>query len=129
MSNEANTSLSAEHRDFYERFKSFWDAPSGARVAEIIVPDAKIHFSGQDTFSGADYIEVMAGMLESMENLKVIPIDCAGNGERLYIHWNASAVVNGKHREWLGVDRFRIADGMAIEEHIIFDPTFLQPES
>ena len=27
--------------DFYERFKSFWAAPSGARVAELIAPATK----------------------------------------------------------------------------------------
>lgn len=126
MSDYAQAALSPEHQDFYERFQSFWANPSGERVAELIRPDAQIHFSGQGSFTGAEYIEVMAGILGSMNELTVTPIDCAGDGERLYIYWNSSANFDGERREWLGVDRFRIADGMAIEEHIIFDPSVLQ---
>lgn len=128
MSDGHQSTLAPEHRDFFERFKSFWADPSGPRVAEIISPDATIHFTGQGTFSGAEYVEVMAGMLDSMEELKVIPVDCAGEGELLYIFWNSSAKIDGTMKEWLGVDRFRIVDGMAVEEHVIFDATVLQPE-
>lgn len=124
-----DTSLAPEHRDFFERFKSFWAAPSGPRVAELIAPDATIHFSGAGTFSGAEYIDVMAGMLASMVDLKVTPLDCAGNGERLYISWETSAVIGGTRRTYLGVDRFRIRNGMAIEEHVIFDTAVLQTAS
>jgi hypothetical protein len=77
--------LIPEHRAFYERFESFWVAPSGPRVAELIAPDATVHFSGAGTFSGAEYIDVMAGMLASMDDLNVTPLDCAGNGDLLYI--------------------------------------------
>lgn len=123
------TSLSPEHRDFYERFQSFWAAPSGPRVAELIAPHAKIEFTGAGTFSGAEYIEVMAGMLTSMVDLKVTPLDCAGNGDRLYIAWETTAVIDGTRRTYLGVDRFRLRDGMAIEEQVIFDSAVLKPSS
>jgi hypothetical protein len=122
-------SLSAEHQDFYDRFRSFWAAPSGPRVAELIAPDAKIHVTGAGTFSGAEYVDVMAGMLASMVELKVTPLDCAGNGEMLYIAWETSTVIDGERRTYLGVDRFRIRNGMAIEEHVIFDSAVLQPAS
>ena len=117
--------LGKEHRDFYKRFQSFWNAPSGPRVAEIIAPNARIHFSGQRTITGAEYVDVMAGLLGSMDDLMVTPIDCAGLGEVLYIYWNSTARIDGRPREWLGVDRFRIRDGMAIEEHVIFDTAAL----
>jgi hypothetical protein len=90
MSDTPTTSLASEHRDFFKRFKSFWAAPSGARVAELIRPDATIHFTGSGTFTGAEYIA-------------------------------------GATRTYLGVDRFRLVDGMAIEEHVIFDSAVLQP--
>ena len=122
------TQLSVEHADFYERFCSFWADPSGSRVAEIIRADAKIHFSGQDTFSGAEYIDAMQGMLDTMEGLKVTPLDCAGNGEQLYIHWHTSVLIGDERREYVGVDRFTIRDGMAIEEYVIFDTAVLDPE-
>lgn len=117
--------LTAEQRDFFERFKSFWAAPSGPRVAELIAPEATIHFSGAGTFSGADYVHAMGQMLAQMVDLKVTPIDCAGSGDRLYIFWNASTVIDGETRAYAGVDRFRLANGMAIEEHVLFDPTVL----
>lgn len=123
------TALTPEHRDFYERFKSFWAAPTGARVAELIAPDAMIHFTGAGTFSGSRYIDAMDGMLASFVELKVTPLDCAGDGDRLYIFWESSAVIDGATRKWKGVDRFRLADGMAIEEHVIFDSALLQPAS
>ena len=129
MSDSASTSLTPEHRDFYERFKSFWAAPTGARVAELIAPDATIHFTGAGTFSGTDYIEVMGQMLASMIDMTVTPIDCAGAGDRLYIFWEASAMIDGAPRSWVGVDRFRLANGMAIEEHVIFDSAVLQAAS
>lgn len=120
--------LSAEHQDFYERFKSFWADPSGARVAEIIAPDAKIHFTGSPTISGTEYIDYMAGMLEAFPGMTVTPLDSAGNGDMLYIAWETSSLIHGKHRKFVGVDRFRIVDGMAVEEHIIFDSAVLTPE-
>lgn len=122
------TSLTPEHQDFFERFKSFWAAPAGLRVSELIAPDATIHFTGAGTFSGAEYIDVMEGMLATMVDMTVTPLDCAGNGDRLYISWETTAVVNGTQRTWLGVDRFRLANGMAIEEQVIFDSAVLQPE-
>lgn len=128
MTDTPATSLTAEHQDFYERFKSFWAAPSGSRVAEIIEPDAKIHFTGQATMSGTDYIDYMTGMLATFPGMTVTPLDCAGNGNMLYIAWETSSVIHGKQRKFLGVDRFRIVNGMAIEEHIIFDSAVLQPE-
>ena len=129
MNDTSATYLTPEHQDFYNRFKSFWAAPSGPRVAELIAPHATIHFTGAGTFSGAEYIDVMQGMLDSMVDMKVTPLDCAGNGDRLYIAWESSAVIGGVPRTWVGVDRFRLANGMAIEEHVIFDSAILQPAS
>lgn len=123
----ANASLSAEHADFYARFQSFWAAPTGPRVAELIAPDATIHFSGIGSFSGAEYIDVMAGILGSMDAFTVTPLDCAGAGDLLYIFWQASARIGGDVRTWPGIDRMRIVDGMAIEEHVVFDSVVLQP--
>ncbi len=129
MSNAPATSLTPEQLDFFERFKSFWAAPSGARVAELIAPDATIHFTGAGTFSGTEYIDVMAGMLASFVGLKVTPLDCAGDGDRLYIFWETTAVIDGAPRTYVGVDRFRLANGMAIEEYVIFDSAVLQTAS
>ena len=125
----SNSSLTPEHADFYDRFKSFWAAPTGARVAEVIAPDATIHFTGAGTMSGAEYADWMAKTLPTMVDMKVTPLDCAGDGERLYIFWETSAVIGGERRTWKGVDRFRLANGMAIEEHVIFDSAVLQPAS
>ena len=128
MPNESTTSLTPEQLDFYERFKSFWAAPSGARVAEIISADAKIHFTGNPSMSGSDYIDYMDGMLAAFPGMTVTPLDCAGHGDMLYIAWETESVIHGKPRKFLGVDRFRIVDGMAVEEHIVFDSAVLQPE-
>ena len=122
------TNLSEEHRDFYRRFQSFWANPSGERVPELIAPDASIHFTGAGNMTGAVYAGVMGEMLKSMEELTVTPMDCAGNGDRLYIAWETSAKIHGETRVYRGVDRFRIRDGMAIEEHVIFDSAVLTPE-
>lgn len=120
------TTLGAEHAEFYARFQSFWAAPTGARVAELIAPDAVIHFSGIGSFSGSEYIDVMGGILGSMDAFEVAPVDCAGAGDLLYIFWQASARIGGQMRVWPGVDRMRIAGGRAIEEHVIFDSAVLQ---
>lgn len=128
MTQAVEASLSDEHRDFYERFKSFWSAPSGPRVAEIIAPDAKIHFTGNPTMSGTDYIDYMGGMLATFPGMQVTPLHCAGNGDLLYITWETSSLIHGKPRTFVGVDRFRIVNGMAIEEYIIFDSAVLSPE-
>jgi SnoaL-like domain len=128
MSAQSTTALSPEHQDFFARFKSFWAAPSGPRVAELIAPEAKIHFTGAGTFTGREYIDVMGGMLAAMVDLKVTPLDCAGYGERVYISWETTAVIHGKRRTYLGVDRFRVVNGMAVEEYVIFDSAVLSPE-
>jgi hypothetical protein len=118
--------LSREHLQFYERFKSFWAAPTGARVAEIIAPHAKIHFTGEATMSGASYVNWMTNQLATLPDLVVTPVDYAGSGELIYIFWNAAATINGAYRKWYGVDRFQIENGMAVEEHVIFDSATLQ---
>ncbi len=122
------TNLSPEHIDFYERFQSFWAAPSGERVAELIAPDARIHFTGAGTMSGLAYADWMSETLSAMENITVTPLDCAGNGEMLYIAWETSADIHGSRRNYKGVDRFRLKNGMAVEEHVIFDSAALSPE-
>ena len=127
MKDVSENGLTSTHQDFYDRFKSFWAAPSGARVAELIAPDATVHFTGAGTFSGADYVNVMQGMLDQMVDVTVTPLDWAGNGDRIYISWESSAVIDGTRRTWMGVDRFRLANGMAIEEHVIFDSAALLP--
>ncbi len=123
---EAN--LSPEHLDFYQRFKSFWAAPSGARVPEVIAPDATIHFTGAGAMSGVEYAKWMGETLSAMQDMTVTPLDCAGSGDMLYITWETSAVIHGSRRTYLGVDRFRLRDGMAIEEHVIFDSAVLTPK-
>ncbi len=119
--------LSPEHRDFCQRFQSFWAAPSGARVAELISPDAVIQFTGFPAMSGADYVGAMGEMLAASVDLTVTPLDCAGNGDRLYISWRCESRVGGRMVSYLGVDRFRISNGMAVEEQVIFDSAVLQP--
>jgi hypothetical protein len=128
MTAHSTAALSPEHRDFFEWFKSFWAAPSGKRVAERFPPDAKVYFTGQAPMSGAQYIDYMDGMLGAFPGMTVTPLDCAGNGEMLYIAWQASSVIHGQQRKFLGIDRFRIVKGMAVEEHIVFDSAVLQPE-
>jgi predicted SnoaL-like aldol condensation-catalyzing enzyme len=129
MSETAAPALSAEHRDFFERFQSFWAAPSGARVAEIISPDARIHFTGAGSFSGAEYVDAMQAVIDANPEMSVRAIDCAGQGNLLYIFWETTNVFNGQKRSFVGVDRFRIVDGMAVEEHVIFDSAANQAEA
>jgi hypothetical protein len=108
-------SLSQEHRVFYEWFQSFWASPSGERVKERFPPDAKVSFTGNPTMSGADYVEYMDGMLAAFPGM-------------LYIAWETSSMIEGKPLKFLGVDRFKIVDGAAVEEQIIFDSAVLTPE-
>ncbi|MEI6641445.1 MAG: nuclear transport factor 2 family protein [Novosphingobium sp.] len=129
MKPQTRTSLTPEHADFYARFQSFWLAPSGPRVAELIAPEATVHFTGIGTFSGAEYIDVMSGILGSMVEFRLTPLDCAGEGDILYIFWRASAQIGDETRIWQGVDRMHIAGGLAIEEHVIFDSAVLTPAS
>lgn len=124
----SDTSLSPAHADFYERFKSFWAAPSAERVPEVIAPDAMIHFTGAGYMSGRDYAVWMGDTLAGFEELQVTPMDAAGNGDMLYIAWEASANIHGERRTYRGVDRFQLKDGMAVEEHVIFDSAVLTPE-
>lgn len=117
-----------DHADFFERFKSFWAAPSGTRIPELIAPDAQITFTGAGIFTGKEYIAVMQQMLDSFPGMEVKPVDYAGNGDRLYISWEASAQIDGEQRRWFGVDRFRLHDGLAVEEQVVFDSAALQPQ-
>jgi predicted SnoaL-like aldol condensation-catalyzing enzyme len=76
--------------------------------------------------SGASYVNWMTNQLAALPDLVVTPMDCAGEGELIYILWNASATINDSYRKWYGIDRFRIENGMAVEEHVIFDSDTLQ---
>lgn len=119
----------ADHRAFWEWFKTFWAEPSGERVAERFLADSKIHFTSIGTITGADYISIMDELLASQPELEVTPVDYAGAGDIVYIHWRASSVIDGARRAWYGVDRFRLNDeGMVVEEHVIFDSALLKAE-
>lgn len=122
--NKEDTSLN--HHQFYEWFQSFWAAPSGAAVAEKFAPDAKIHFTGVGTMSGAEYVQWMENCLAAQPDLVVTPVDYAGLGDLVYIYWKAASTINGAYRHWYGVDRFRVENGMVVEEHVIFDSAMLQ---
>ena len=69
----------------------------------------------------------MAGMLATFPDMTVTPLDCAGNGDMLYIAWETASEIHGQQRKFLGVDRFRIVDGLAVEEHIVFNSAVLTP--
>ena len=100
--------LTDEHKDFYRRFQSFWDNPSGNRVPELIAPEAAIHFTGAGLMTGAEYAKWMSHTLPTMQDMTVTPLDCAGNGEMLYIAWETTAIIHGSRRTYRGVDRFRL---------------------
>lgn len=97
-------------------------------MLEVIAPDATIHFTGAGYMSGSEYARSMGELLAESDGLEVTPMDCAGNGAMLYIAWEASSVVHGERRTYRGVDRFRLKDGMAVEEHVVFDSAVLTPE-
>lgn len=117
--------LSEEKQDFLRRFESFWSKPSGARVRELFAPDAQIHFAGQGTVSGEEYVGLMNAILEGVETIEVKVVDYAERGDRLFIFWYATRMADGKQISWHGVDRFRIENGMAVEEQVIFDTEVL----
>lgn len=119
--------LSPVAADFLKRFRAFWDRPSGARVPELIAPDATIHFSGQAPVTGAQYCALMDSALAATLGIRVAVQDVAERGDLLFIFWRASAQVHGRPVAWQGVDRFRLRDGMAVEEHVIFDPSVFAP--
>jgi predicted SnoaL-like aldol condensation-catalyzing enzyme len=114
-----NETLSGKHRQFYEWFQSFWAAPSGAAVAKMFAPHAKIHFTGVGTMSGESYVDWMENLLAEQPDLVVTPVDYAGSGDLIYIFWNAASTIDGVHRKWYGVDRFRIENGVVVEEYVI----------
>ncbi|MEM9063871.1 MAG: nuclear transport factor 2 family protein [Planctomycetota bacterium] len=120
----------ADHRAFWEWFKTFWAEPSGERVAERFLPDSRIHFTGIGTITGAEYIGIMDGLLAAQPELKVTPVDYAGSGDIVYIHWRATSTIDGARRAWYGVDRFRLNDhGMVVEEHVIYDSALLEADT
>lgn len=117
--------LSEEKQDFLRRFEFFWSEPSGARVRELFKPDAQVHFAGAGSISGEEYVGLMETILAGVESIQVDVVDYAERGDRLFIFWQATRVADGKHVSWHGVDRFRIEDGMAVEEQVIFDTQVL----
>lgn len=118
--------LSEEKKDFLRRFESFWSEPSGERVRELFKPDAQVHFAGQGIVSGEEYVGLMDAILAGVETIQVKVVDYAERGDRLFIFWHATRMIDGKQLSWHGVDRFRIENGMAVEEQVIFDTQVLQ---
>lgn len=123
MSSESDATI---HRQFYEWFQSFWAAPSGSAVAAKFAPDAQIHFTGVGTLSGQSYADWMENLLAAQPDLVVTPIDYAGAGNIVYIYWKAASTIDGVRRNWYGVDRFRLEQGLVVEEHVIFDSAMLR---
>jgi predicted SnoaL-like aldol condensation-catalyzing enzyme len=121
-----DTNRSREHREFYEWFQSFWAAPSGAAIANKFAPHARIHFTGVGTMSGTEYVGWMENLLVQQPDVVVTPVDYAGSGDMVYIFWRATSTINGVQRKWYGVDRFRLENGLVVEEHVIFDSAALQ---
>lgn len=107
--------------DFVERFKAFWAAPDGARVPDLIAPDAVVHWPGTEPMSGATYPAHMDAMLKLVPGMTLTVVDHARADDLLFIFWRAQVTIGERSLDWTGVDRFRLRNGRAIEEFITFD--------
>jgi steroid delta-isomerase-like uncharacterized protein len=120
---QAGVPLAALHGapDFIERFKAFWAAPGGAKVPDLIAPDAVVHWPGSEPMSGAAYPAHMDAMLKLVPGMTLEVVDHAQADDVLFIFWRAQVAVDDRKLDWTGVDRFRLRNGRAIEEFITFD--------
>lgn len=111
---------------FVERFKSFWAAPSGARLPELIADDATITWPGAAPMNRAAYIAHIDGVLALMPGMKIEVRSHAQQGEDVFIAWRGHVAINDKVHHLTGVDRFRVKNGIAIEEDVTFDRAAFQ---
>jgi steroid delta-isomerase-like uncharacterized protein len=107
--------------EFVERFKAFWAAPSGAKVPDLIVPEATVYWPGVAPLTGKTFPAHMDAMLKLVPDMKLDVVDYALTGDLLFILWRARAVVGTHTLSFDGIDRFRLKNGRAIEEVISFD--------
>lgn len=121
--------VESSRNDFAARFASFWTAPSGSRLAELFRSDAVIHWPGAPPMSVGSYVAHMDAMLAAWPDLQVDVSEFATRDAVVFISWEARATVQGRPLQWMGVDRFRLRAGMAIEEHVVFDRLALREPS
>jgi steroid delta-isomerase-like uncharacterized protein len=112
--------------EFVDRFRSFWAAPAGTRVPDLIAPEAVVYWPGAEPMSGETYAARMDTMLQLVPGMTLEVVDHALTDDLLFIFWRAHVTLGERALDWTGVDRFRLRDGRAIEEVVTFDTQLLR---
>lgn len=77
---------------------------------------------GKEPLHGKDaYVNQLASAVQLIPDLRLRVLDYAGRADSLLIAWRASGTINGQHRTWDGVDRFRLRGDKTTETTVIFD--------
>ena len=111
---------------YIDIFLRFWESKDPQQVAEILADDAVIEWSGLPQVSGRDYPNLLRQTSTVViPDMAIETLSYAHSVDEVFIRWRASGTVNGRVREWTGVDHIRFRGDKVIRIDAIFDTAAL----
>ena len=113
----------AQYVDIFQRF---WVSKDPQQVADILADDAVIEWSGLPEISGRDYPNLLRQTSTVfIPDMAIHTLSYAHTSDEVFIRWRASGTVNGRVREWTGVDHICFRGNKVIRIDAIFDTAAL----
>jgi steroid delta-isomerase-like uncharacterized protein len=107
---------------YVDIFQRFWRTKDPQQVADVLADDAVITWSGLPAVSGRDYPALLRNTSTVLiPDMSVETVSHAQAVDEVFIRWRASGTVNGRFREWTGVDHIRFRGGEVIRIDAVYD--------
>lgn len=109
---------------FLAAFTQVWKEPTGQRLAALFTDDAAIQHPGMDApVHGRPAIEAyFERLVQRLPDARLQPLATSASRDRVFIHWQMQASIDGDLSCWEGIDRFDLRGDRAVHGLACFDP-------
>jgi SnoaL-like domain len=117
------TSRPRSAEEFVVAFADAWARPTPERLARLLHPDVRLVAPMMASTVGLDEArEEFGRVIGLLPDIRGRVHRWSGAGDVVFIEFTLSATFGGRPVEWRLVDRFLLADGLAVERVSYFDP-------
>src|SRR2546421_10761896 len=107
----------ARAADFVSRFEEAFRARSASALAGLCHDDCEVHYpTSNRPLNRADLEAYWSTTLALAPDVKSTVVNWASKGDVVFIEWEATGKVAGRHMTWRGVDRMTLRDGLVEDE-------------
>jgi predicted SnoaL-like aldol condensation-catalyzing enzyme len=112
----------ANAEDFVERFTVAWKEKDPAKLAALFHPGATVRQPPvRRAFGAHEVAEYFKRVFAVMPDIELTPVAWAARGDVVLIEWRIAGGTPTGPVSWGGVDRFKLDQGLAVDEQVYFD--------